>query len=263
MKTPSESSATPAEPRSLLRILGLFEVLARNAGGATLAELSIELEAPKSSLLLLLRPLVAHKYLFHTAGRYELGPAIFQLSAEVMASAGVTKILRPYLEQLASRSEESVFLVQVDKESKAVTYIDGIDSRQAIRYSVPIGTKRPLHVSAAGKVLFAFQDQEWRKKYLKTARLKPMTSKPLPDKTALEAELEEIRASGISISMGEAVPGASGIAAPIVKADGTATYALMIAAPSDRFVHTMPSLRQLIREVAAEASETLRHMPGG
>ncbi|MCF7768958.1 IclR family transcriptional regulator [Achromobacter pulmonis] len=262
MKTRSETSPATAEPRSLLRILGIFEVLARGTGGATLAELSSELEAPKSSLLLLLRPLVAHKYLMHAAGRYELGPSIFQLSAEVLASAGVTKILRPYVEELAARCEESVFLALIDKDAKTVTYIDGIDSKQPVRYSVPIGTKRPLHVSAAGKLLFAFQDQAWQKKYLRTAKFKPMTGKPLPDKEAFECQLHEIRASGIAVSMGEAVAGASGIAAPIIKADGTASYALMIAAPSDRFVQSLPALRQLLQEVAAGASATLRHMPG-
>lgn len=262
MKTRSETSSATSEPRSLLRILGIFEVLARGAGGATLAELSGELEAPKSSLLLLLRPLVAHKYLMHTAGRYELGPSIFQLSAEVLASAGVTKILRPYLEDLAARCEESVFLALIDKESKTVTYIDGIDSKQPVRYSVPIGTKRPLHVSAAGKLLFAFQDPAWQRKYLKTAKLKSMTGKPLPDKEALAMQLQEIREAGIAVSMGEAVTGASGIAAPILKADGTASYALMIAAPSDRFAQSLPVLRKLLHEVAAAASTTLRHMPG-
>jgi DNA-binding IclR family transcriptional regulator len=246
-----------------LRILRIFEVLARSKGGVTLADLSSELAAPKSSLLLLLRPLVAHKYLAHADGRYELGPSIFQLSAEVLATAGITKILRPYMEELAARCDESVFLALVDRDARTVTYVDGIDSKQAIRYSVPIGTKRPLHVSAAGKVLLAFQDPVWRARFLKTGKLKPLTGKPLPDKSAFQVELDDIRASGIAVSIGEAVAGASGIAAPIVKADGTASYALMIAAPSDRFMQTMPALRQLLTEVASTASRTLRHMPGG
>lgn len=189
--------------------------------------------------------------------------SIFKLSAEVLASAGITRILRPYIEQLAARCEESVFLALIDKEAKTVTYVDGIDSRQAIRYSVPIGTQRPLHVSAAGKVLFAFQDLAWQKKYLKTVKLKPMTSKPLPDRAAFEVQLQEIREAGVAVSIGEAVAGASGIAAPVVKADGTASYAFMIAAPSDRFVQSLPALRSLLLEVAGEASATLRHMPGG
>ena len=46
-------------PRSLTRLLGLFGVLSHARDGMSLAELNVALESPKSSLLNLLRPLVA------------------------------------------------------------------------------------------------------------------------------------------------------------------------------------------------------------
>ena len=46
-------------PRSLMRLLGLFDALAKSKEGLTLADLNTELSSPKSSLLNLLRPLVA------------------------------------------------------------------------------------------------------------------------------------------------------------------------------------------------------------
>ncbi len=257
-----KKNGAPAEPRSLLRILRILETLARAKHGATLAELSETLHAPKSSLLLLLRPLVAHKYLQHSANRYELGPSAFQLSAEILSSAGISQIIRPYLEALAELSNESVYLAAIDREARQITYIEGIDSKQAVRYSTPIGTVRPLYTSSAGKVLLAFQEPGWQRAYLKTARLKPLTSKPLPDKATLLRELETIRAEGLAVSINEAVEGAAGIAAPLVKADGTATYALLIVAPSERLVKAMPQLLSELARTAASASETLRHMPG-
>ena len=258
----SKKSGTPAAPRSLLRILRILETLARTDNGATLAELSDTLQAPKSSLLLLLRPLVAHKYLQHAANRYELGPSAFQLSAEILSSAGISQIIRPYLEALAEVSNESIYLAVIDRDAKQITYIEGIDSKQAVRYSTPIGTVRPLYTSAAGKTLLAFQEPDWQRTYLRTARLKPLTSKPLPSKATLQRELETIRAEGLAVSVNEAVEGAAGIAAPLVKADGTATYALLIVAPSERLVKAMPQLLPVLAKTAASASETLRHMPG-
>ncbi|MFL6679759.1 MAG: helix-turn-helix domain-containing protein, partial [Burkholderiaceae bacterium] len=50
-------------PRSLARLLGLFDVLSLMPNGMSLAELNVTLESPKSSLLNLLRPLVAEGYL--------------------------------------------------------------------------------------------------------------------------------------------------------------------------------------------------------
>lgn len=251
------------EPRSLLRILGLFDVLARNPQGLTLAELNVALEAPKSSLLLLLRPLVAHKYLQQDSGKYELGPSMFQLSAEVLASVGIHRIMRPYIDELATQSNESVYLAAIDKDAQLVTYVDGVESKQAVRYWAPIGTTRPLYGSAAGKALLAFQDPAWRNEYLKTVKPKPLAEKIAIKKTELKKEIEEIRASRIAVNVGSLVTGAAGIAAPIVKADGTATHALLIVAPSDRLMQAVPTLQPLLARVAAEASRTLANMPGG
>jgi len=245
-----------------LRILGLFETLSHRRQGATLAELSTALEAPKSSLLLLLRPLVAHKYLVQTDGKYELGPSIFQLSAEVLASAGVSRIMRPYIEELRERSNESVYLAALDKEARQVTYVDGLESRQAVRYWAPIGTSRPLYGSAAGKALLAFQDEAWRKDYLKTVKLMPLAEKSAIKKSELQKELEDIRESRVALNLNSLVSGAAGIASPIIKADGTATHALLIVAPSDRLIQAIPQLEGLVAEVAQSASATLAHMPG-
>lgn len=260
--SPPRSTQSPNEPRSLLRIIGIFESLARFRQGATLAELSAVLEAPKSSLLLLLRPLVAHKYLSHADSRYALGPSVFRLSAEVLASAGISQIIRPYIEELSERSNESVYLAVIDKDAKQVTYVDGIESKLAVRYSTPIGTTRPLYSSAAGKVLLAFQEEAWCQHYLKTVKLAPFTDKPAVKKSALQKELNEIRSSRISVNIGAMVTGASGIAAPIIKADGMATHALLIVAPSERLLQAISHLRELIDEVATNASQTLGSMPG-
>ena len=71
MTRKATSAPLPAEdserdttgPRSLTRLLGLFDVLSLTQNGMSLAELSATLAAPKSSLLNLLRPLVAEGYL--------------------------------------------------------------------------------------------------------------------------------------------------------------------------------------------------------
>jgi IclR family acetate operon transcriptional repressor len=53
----SERSVTG--PRALTRLLALFDALSASADGLSLADLSIVLDSPKSSLLNLLRPMVA------------------------------------------------------------------------------------------------------------------------------------------------------------------------------------------------------------
>ena len=57
-------------PRSLNRILALFDLVAQSDQGLSLAELSTALDCPKSSLLVLLRPLTEKGYLMRENDAY-------------------------------------------------------------------------------------------------------------------------------------------------------------------------------------------------
>ncbi|RPI41534.1 MAG: IclR family transcriptional regulator [Betaproteobacteria bacterium] len=245
-------------PRSVMRLLRVFETIAAAREGNTLAQLSVRLAAPKSSLLMLLRPLVASGYLLHVDSRYRLGAAAYRLAADILSTRDLNQLMRPYMEDLVSRSRESVFLATLDRETRLVVYADRIDSPQAIRYSAPVGTMRPLYCSAAGLVLLAFQDDEWRERYLRTTQIKPLTPHTVIGKTAIRRNLERIRAEGLAVSIGEAVPGVGGVAAPIVNADGSVSAALLVAAPAERLQSELPGLRRLVKEVARRASSGLR-----
>ena len=241
-------------PRSLTRVLGLFTAIARTADGMTLARLSAELGSPKSSLLTLLRPLVSQGYLTHEGGAYRLGPAIFRLAADILSTRSFPKLIRPFMQQLVERSQESVYLAVIDKDARCVTYVEGIESPQPVRYMAPLGSPRPLYCSAAGRLLLAYSDDEWRERYVRTVQLKAVTERTVTDRAALRKELEKIRKTGLAISIGEAVPGAAGLAAPVFDTDGRPAAALLIGAPVDRFERELPALRKLMKDVATQAS---------
>jgi DNA-binding IclR family transcriptional regulator len=241
-------------PRSLTRVLGLFGAIARAPDGLTLARLSGDLVSPKSSLLTLLRPLVARGYLTHEGGVYRLGPSIFRLASDILSTRSFPKLIRPFMQQLVDRSQESVYLAVIDTKGRCVTYVEGIESPQPIRYMAPLGSPRALYCSAAGRLLLAYADEEWRDAYLRTVQLKAVTERTLTDRAELRKELEKIRKTGLAISIGEAVPGAAGLAAPVFDTDGKAAAALLIGAPVDRFERELPALRKLMKEVATQAS---------
>jgi DNA-binding IclR family transcriptional regulator len=245
-------------PRSLARVLGLFEALAAADGGLTLTQLSAALDAPKSSLLLLLKPLVAMGYLEHGAARYTLGAAVFRMAASILSARRFPRLIRPYMEALVARTRESVFLAVLDRDARAVTYVECIESPQAVRYVVPVGTTRALYPSAAGRVLLAFQDEAWRERYLESTPITAMTPRTVTDRDLLSRELRAIRKAGVAVTVGEAVDGAAGIAAPIAGADGTVRHALLVGAPAARFQKELPALRKAVLEVAASASGALR-----
>jgi DNA-binding IclR family transcriptional regulator len=240
--------------RSALRLVALFEALAKSEEGVSLAELSTSIGAPKSSLLGILRSMVAVGYMEHSHGLYRLGPKSFRLAADILAVRRFPNLVRPILQELAAKSGETVFLVVLDHAAQRITYADIIDSGNPVRYTVPTGTTRPLYVSSGGQMLLAYQEPAWVDAYIRSTRLEPLTPRTITDPKELRDRLATIRREGFSISLGETVPGAAGIAAPIFNADGSVTAGLLIGAPIDRFEQELPELKRLLREATMRAA---------
>lgn len=248
-------------PRSLTRLLGLFDVLAKSKHGMTLAELNQALQSPKSSLLNLLRPLVIDGYLACDNGRYRLGPSIFRLAAGIMSVWNFSSTMRPYLEELAQLSEESVYIGVLDTVGSVITYVDSIESRKSsVRFSVPVGAARPLFSTAAGRVLLAFGDQDWVENYLRNTKIAAFTPYTVTSRKALREELENIRKTKISVSLGETFPESGAIATPIFGADDKIIAAIAIGAPVSRLEPRLSELRPIIVDVASRASGSTRSM---
>jgi DNA-binding IclR family transcriptional regulator len=250
----SAAAADGSFARSAMRLVALFEALAKSEEGLSLAELSTTVSAPKSSLLGILRSMVALGYMEHGHALYRLGPKSFRLAADILAVRRFPNLVRPILQGLAAKSGETVFLVVLDQVARRMTYADIIDSPNPVRYTVPTGTTRPLYVSAGGQLLLAHQEPAWIEAYIGATALEPLTPRTVTDPDQLRERLAAIRRDGFAISLGETVPGAAGLAAPIFNADGSVTAGLLIGAPIDRFDQELPELRRLLREAVTRVS---------
>jgi len=258
----SAAGAEGSFARSATRLVALFEALAKSEEGVSLAELSATIAAPKSSLLGILRSMVAVGYMEHGHGLYRLGPKSFRLAADILAIRRFPNLVRPILQDLAAKSGETVFLVVLDQLARRVTYADIIDSANPVRYTVPTGTTRPLYVSAGGLMLLAYQEPAWTDAYIASTRLDPLTPRTITDPDELRERLATIRSEGFAISLGETVPGAAGLAAPIFNADGSVTVGLLIGAPVDRFEQELPELKRLLREATTRVAGITQALGG-
>ncbi len=247
------SQAAYGGPRSVTRLLAMFDQLARAPDGMSLAELNVSLNSPKSSILNLLRPLLAEGYVVHDGATYFLGPSMFRLAAGVMAGWNFPKLIRPFLTELSSRTEETVVLSLLDRRSAAVTYVEIIEGFHPVRYHIPVGTIRPILSTAAGKIMLAHVDTAWRDTYLASVHF-PVKAVPPVTRPALMKELARIRVQGVAVSLDRHIVGVSAVAAPVFDAAHKCVCALTIAGPTQRFRASLDSLVVAIREVAAKAS---------
>lgn len=244
-----------AAPKALMRVLRLLDVIAKAPEGLTLTKVSVQLGAPKSSLLLLLRALTAEGYLLNAQGNYSLGSQAYRLGSQLLTGRRLPKVFRPFMEELASSTQETALLGLLDREAGAVVYADVVESKQMVRYSVPAGTTRPLYASCSGRVLLAFQDEPWRRAYLRNIKLEAFTPLSITSKRALCAEIETIRSQGYGTTRNQAVLSVAAIAAPIRSAQGEVIAALSVGCPSDRFNSQEKMMSALLMDIAQRAQQ--------
>src|SRR5437879_7539297 len=99
-------------------------------------------------------------------GKYRLGGALFELGALVRRRMDVANEARPKLRELLEKTGETVQLGIVDHFS--VLYVYEMESRHAIRMAAAVGARAPLHCTAVGKVLLAYQPADYVKQVLRS-----------------------------------------------------------------------------------------------
>jgi DNA-binding IclR family transcriptional regulator len=237
--------------RAAGRVVDILELVVRTHEGLPLRELSAQLEAPKSSLLPLLRTLTARGYLEQGAlGAYRLGPKAFELGMASPAHRAWPEIARPALRELMQRTGETVFLGSLGGDGTVVVFVDKVESEQVIRYTAGVGDRRALHATSSGKVILAFLPAPERERILRALPLKRYTDRTVTSLPALRGALAEVRQTGVCVNLDELAVGAAGIAAPIFDRDGHVAGACAIGGPTDR---VRPRLKPLAAEVKATA----------
>jgi len=158
---------------------------------------------PKSSLLGLLRALTQHRYLQHESNNYTLGPSAHRLAMAIIPNLSLPQVARPIMRDLAVETGETVVLTVLDAELRRAVYVDKAESASSIRYTVPIGTSRPLYCSSAGRILLAFQSPQWILNYLSTAPFKKLTDNTVTDVEELKSIIMQAKRDGYATTYGE------------------------------------------------------------
>jgi IclR family transcriptional regulator, KDG regulon repressor len=164
-------------------------------------------------------------------GKYRLGLALFELGTLVRRKIDFPAVARPFLKMLMEKTGETMHLAVLDHDS--VLYIYTHESRQAIRMSSGVGTRAPVHCTAVGKALLAFQPEDAIERILSRG-LHASTPNTLTDAKALRRELALVRARGYAVDDEESEAGLRSIAAPIRNHPGNVVASISLAGPAQR-----------------------------
>ncbi len=263
MLQPRRHPTQPATVQSVEHCLQLINALSGNEQGRGVTELSGELRLAKSTTHRLLQTLVGHSYVVQdpTSGRYHLGLKFLELGALVSDRLSIQKIARPYLQRLMEATNETVQLGVL--EGREVVYADKIECSRTIRMYSRVGRRSPLHCTALGKALLAYQPEAVLTDLL-GAGLLPHTPRTITTARTLRAELRQVREKGYAFDNEEFEEGLRCLAAPIWDHTETVVASLGIAGPAVRInPGRMPELIKLLQEAAEAVSTALGYRGRG
>jgi DNA-binding IclR family transcriptional regulator len=227
--------ARPAKARlssvaNSIRLLTSFSGEEDELGITTLAS---RLRLAKSTVHRLASTLTGAGFLEQNrdTGKYRLGMALFELGALVRRRMDVANESRPKLRELLEKTGETVQMGVVDHLS--VLYVYEMESPRAIRMAAAVGGRAPLHCTAVGKVLLAYQPEDFVERVLQSG-LTAYTARTVTRREAILAMLSEVRSREHAIDDEESEPGLRAIAAPVRNQNGAVIAAVGVAAPVQR-----------------------------
>jgi DNA-binding IclR family transcriptional regulator len=250
----NESGEDVASVRSVDRAISILDLLA--AGGQrTGADIARELRVHRSTALRLLGTLERHGMVERDprTARYRLGRRLPQLASVVTGELDLRTVARPVCERLAAAAGETATL-----DVLAGDVIVPIEQATAATSVVSVnwlGGRYPVHCTASGKAIAAYASPTVRERLL-ALPLDRVTPQTVTDREELEAQLEEVRRTGVARTHEELEVGLDAIAAPVFGPGGDVVAALDVSGPSHR-VRTGARLDRLTAEGAADLSRRL------
>jgi DNA-binding IclR family transcriptional regulator len=236
--------------QSVERAALVLRLLASGRRAFAVAELARAMGLPQESLGGLLGTLVAAGLVERdpATGKYRIGASLLHLSNGDLDTNELRARSLHSADTLAARSGESVWIATPHEGAALVIHhvFRPDDSAQVLR----MGARLPLHASAVGKTLLAF-DHELDV----PEKLPALTGRSITERAALAAELYEIRRRGWAAAVDEHADGKAAIGAPLRAPSGRTVGAISIAGPTHRLTEAGHARADLAAQVTDAAEE--------
>ncbi|MGN6250313.1 MAG: IclR family transcriptional regulator [Marmoricola sp.] len=224
-----------ARVQAVERAVGLLEVLAAETEPMRLTDLSAALGLAKGTTHGLVQTLRDLGWVDQDAdGRYLVGALLTTLGAERFDVNEMRSRALNWADALAARTGAAVHVgVFHDGVLEVAHHVFRPDGSPQQNHT---GARRPLHATAMGKVLLAFDARVVRA--LDPHGLEGFTYRTVVDRSQLLRHLADVRDLGWAASVEEYRPGRAEIAAPIREGSGHVVAAVAVEGPVDSLCDT-------------------------
>lgn len=231
------------------KVLAILEIFETRRGPLALSELAEATGLPLSTTHRLVGELAQWGALERDdSGRYHLGLRLWELSQN--AGRQLRETARPFLQDLFSLTHETSHIAI--REGHEALYIDRLYSTKRVPRASRVGGRLPLHATAVGKVLLAFEDSWIQQAYVRR-QLETPTRRTHVAPSRLLDELETIRNQGYATTNEEMRTGSCSIAVPVSFPGGRCEAAVglvMFATRAGTMTRDLPALRGTAERIA-------------
>lgn len=217
---------------TLIKGLGLLEVLAHADRPLGVTELATRIGLGKSNVHRLLQALVELGYVRRDgeAGAYAASIRLWELGSAVLANLDLKRAAQGWMDWLLDRTRETVHLSVLDGDE--VVYVDKLDSPEPVRAYTQIGGRAPAHCVATGKALLAWSGDAHLDAL--SRRLRAATPRTVTEPVEFLREMERVRALGYAVNRGEWRESVGGVAAAVRDPGGRVVAAVGVSGPIER-----------------------------
>jgi IclR family acetate operon transcriptional repressor len=192
------------------------------------------------------------------SGAYKLGSEMIALGGRAARANDLRRVAHEDLRALSDTTGETTTLeiLRPDNDGWCMLVIDEVLGRHLVGITQYIGSRLPVHATSTGKAVLAHVAEPTR--YLPQTPL-IFTDATRDEGSLLLADIQQARAQGYSVAIGELERGLVAIGAPVFDANGEVTAAISLVGPSVRL--GAAQVDNLIPRVVATA-EKISHQIG-
>jgi DNA-binding IclR family transcriptional regulator len=194
------------------------------------------------------------------SARYRIAPALFRLGTSRIDLNELRSRAINWTDALAARSGEATQVAAF--RDGHVVIVHHVFRSDATGHAPANGSQAPLHASALGKILLAYDPGAYRS--IEAITLDSLTFHTITDKTQLDRELARVRDEGWAVDVEECGPELAGIAAPIRDKDGLVVAAVGVAGRPEQICDSRGRPRQaMIAQVVRAGRSISRELGHG
>ena len=226
----------------------------------SMKEISKAMLIPPASAFRLVRTLMQRGYLEEldlSQQFYLPGNKIFRMVQFYQLNHSLHSVARAALWDLAERTGQTAQLGILSGTS--VMYIEQATPKEPVSIVAPLHSFVPINVSAAGKMLCSYLNDEELKAFMVSDNLQKKTKNTISDADALEKEIRRSRKQGYAIDIEEFARGIGCAAGAIWDSHNRCVGALGVTGHVDQYQNraTLDHIVHSVLELAEEVSHLM------